>query len=824
MRLEPVRWSRQRILETQALLAEELRDVELRLGPDGVRAYLDHAVEALATNPDPEAQLRRFLFLLTLLSQHERHGWLTPPEVTRVADVAGAILKIQGISRQSSKLAWLHGDLDLVLSQIRRKEGRPWQAAWLAQNAVATGLGGSRDETHAALTTAGRALRLGNVTLALDAATRADTDPVARITRIQALRLAGRLSEAGDLARTTRVTDPSQSLELAWEDLCRIAQRSGDLTGMVNAVARGRSHRHPTYMLEATLWAKVVPSKQWLARVPRAETIRKLFPDAFRRGSHGSFFFECAAKLDRCYDNGIPLPHRLSEIGDLLEDTGRLLTFDKELLLFAAATRFLSRYHQPVLAAMVQSEYRARSLRASDGATPDVFGVAHASQAPAQADGTPKGAASRAATVTRLAAAVGGTMLKGKIKRLASPAADAERIKADEAEEVARLVVETLGKMRGPTAKIGQILSMAANRMPANVRHTMATLRDAMPPAPASDIRAIVQAEFGKPVEDLFTYWSDEPIASASIGQIHRATLPDGRDVVVKVQYSGIKEIAESDSALARLLQPVLLRLFPRTNIEELIEQSREFMIAECDYLKEAQSQTTVADFFKGDPEIVVPRVHPDYSTERVLTMDYVRGLRINDFVESATQEERNTAGRIIYRFGWESVLKHGFFNGDPHPGNFLFLPDGRVACLDFGFASPFSPTRRDQFRTLLRLFVEDDFAPFPKLFREMGYVVEGAPFDDRAAWEAGKANMTALRSKVPCRFDQRLVDQGIEKATYGFVNRAAIRLPLEDSMILRFSWCLQASLSELGAENLWVKILEPLLYGQEGRPLKRSS
>lgn len=825
MRIEPVRWARQRIIDTQAMLAEELRDVELRLGPEGVRAYLDHAIEALATNPDPEAQLRRFCFVMTLLVQHERHGWLSPAEVTRVADLAEAILKIQGINPQSSKLSWLYGDLHLVLSQIRRKEGRPWHAAWLAQTAVSVGFGGPRDEAHGALTTAGRALRLGNLTLALEATTLAADAPKAQLMRLQALRLAGRLDEADELAAKLTATDDETRLELEWEAMCRHAQRTGDLTTMVNAVARGRSHRHPTYMLEVTLWAKVVPSKQWLDRVPRVETIRKLFPDAFRRGSHNAFFYECAAKMDRSYDNGIPLPHRLTDLGALLEDTGRLLTFDKELLLFAAATRFLGRYHQPVLAALAQGEYRARSLRASDGVTADVFGIANVAASGAKPGEHPVASATgRAASMTRMAAAVGGTMLKGKLKRLASPASEAPRLKAEETAEISRIIVDVLGKMRGPTAKLGQLISMASGRLPEDIRTSLSALRDSLPPIATEDIRQVVLEEFGKPVEELFAYWSEEPIAAASIGQLHAATLHDGREVVVKVQYPGIRSTIDADAKLAKLIRPRLLKLFPSANVDEVAQLSHDQLAAECEYRKEAANQMAMAEFFKNDPDIVIPTVHMAFTTDRVITMDYVRGQKIKDFVESSTQEERDRAGRIIYRFGWESVLKHGFFNGDPHPGNFLFLEDGRVACLDFGYATVMSKERRALWNKLLRVFAEDDYPSFPMSFRALGYVVDGMPFDDASAWEVGKSTMSALRSKVPCRFDQRDIGRNIENATVGFANRSALRLPLEDAMFLRFSWCLQAALGELGAEVHWFRVMEPILYGDDSRRFKVSS
>jgi predicted unusual protein kinase regulating ubiquinone biosynthesis (AarF/ABC1/UbiB family) len=315
------------------------------------------------------------------------------------------------------------------------------------------------------------------------------------------------------------------------------------------------------------------------------------------------------------------------------------------------------------------------------------------------------GRLARATSLARLSASTGAGYLTSRLR--------GEGAEQRFHNETAERMLELLGSMKGAAMKLGQIASFVDLDLPPEVAETyhevLADLRDAAPPADPEGIAGVVRDEFGAPPQQVFACWSDEPLAAASIGQVHRARLPDGQEVVVKVQYPGVAEAVESDLANAELFVPFARLISPNLQIRPLVEELRARVIDELDYQREAQYQQAFFDRYDGHPFIRVPRVHADYCRPRVLVAEYVEGRNFDQMLTTADDEQRQRYGEIIYRFVFGSVNRFRLFNADPHPGNYLFPDDGSVVFLDFGSVKLFSSRTRDDMQDQMRALIAGD-------------------------------------------------------------------------------------------------------------------
>ncbi len=254
----------------------------------------------------------------------------------------------------------------------------------------------------------------------------------------------------------------------------------------------------------------------------------------------------------------------------------------------------------------------------------------------------------------------------------------------------AEALVKVLGNMRGAAMKIGQTLSTVdLGMVPEEVRprfqEILAGLQQDAEPVSFKAISKVVTEDLGGRLSDHFRDFAEEPIAAASIGQVHRARTREGRDVAVKVQYPGIAEAIHADLRNLRLVLRLLDVVAPGINTGAIADEIRERISEEIDYELEATNQRAMARAYRDHPFILVPRVHVDLCRERVIVSDFVEGDR---FAEARLRDQaaRDRIGEIFVRFYINGPMRHRLLNGDPHPGNAIFLADGRVAFLDFGF------------------------------------------------------------------------------------------------------------------------------------------
>jgi predicted unusual protein kinase regulating ubiquinone biosynthesis (AarF/ABC1/UbiB family) len=276
--------------------------------------------------------------------------------------------------------------------------------------------------------------------------------------------------------------------------------------------------------------------------------------------------------------------------------------------------------------------------------------------------------------------------------------------------------------LRGVAAKVGQMASYVDGIVPEGQREAyelaLRKLRDQAPTSTSAEIRALVELELGARISELFVDWEDEPVASASIGQVHRARLADGRVVAVKVQHPGIAKAVESDLENVGMLESMIGTLVGKgVNSRGILNEVKTRFREELDYRLEARRQSEFAQLFRGDPQIFVPPVISERSSLRVLTSEFVSGATLDE-AANGSEAERRAYAEALWRFVFKGNLVGGMFNADPHPGNYVFQAQGRIAFLDFGCVQPIHGGRLGPARALHRAAVARDELSFAQQVR----------------------------------------------------------------------------------------------------------
>jgi predicted unusual protein kinase regulating ubiquinone biosynthesis (AarF/ABC1/UbiB family) len=431
----------------------------------------------------------------------------------------------------------------------------------------------------------------------------------------------------------------------------------------------------------------------------------------------------------------------------------------------------------------------------------------------------PVTSSTRAARTVEMArigtSAAAGTAVHRARRALAPP----ERREAlDEAHQLrtAEQVAAALGNMKGALMKLGQMASFLDQGLPEPVRDALAELQAGAPPMAPELARATAEASFGQPLEALFAEWDDEPLAAASIGQVHRARTHDGRAVAVKVQYPGVRDAIGADLDNAGLLFAGMGLLFPGMEPGPLVAELRERLVEELDYRLEAENLAFFAREYRDHPFIHVPEVFPELSTDQVLTTELVEGARFAEVEHSWSQAERDLAAEAIYRFVFRSLYRLHAFNGDPHPGNYLFHPGGRVTFLDFGLVKHFERHDVDVLARMVEAIVlRDDMPGYRRALADAGFLPLDAPFTDEQIEDYFGHFYDFVRQDRTMTITPEWSSESVRRffdptGPHGEVMKTA-NVPPAFVIIQRINLGLFAVLGELGATANWRRIAEEL-------------
>jgi len=299
----------------------------------------------------------------------------------------------------------------------------------------------------------------------------------------------------------------------------------------------------------------------------------------------------------------------------------------------------------------------------------------------------------------------------------------------------------------GPTfIKLGQILSSRPDILPSHWVEELSELQDAVPAFPMAEVRAQIERGLGRKVEECFAVLEETPLASASIAQVHRAVTHAGERVVVKVQRPRILQRIESDVGILYQLARVVEAVIEETGVYTptgIVEEFDRSIHEELDFTNEARNARSMAEASKDRPTLVIPRVHDELSSEGVLTLDYVEGVKVSDVTRERGYDPEQVARNII-EAAFRQIFEDGLFHGDPHPGNVLVLPDNRVALLDFGLVGRLTRPMQEALVTLIVATALRDPDTMARMLNRIGVPDDHTPF-------------TAFRADIATLFDRYL-------------------------------------------------------------------
>jgi predicted unusual protein kinase regulating ubiquinone biosynthesis (AarF/ABC1/UbiB family) len=390
--------------------------------------------------------------------------------------------------------------------------------------------------------------------------------------------------------------------------------------------------------------------------------------------------------------------------------------------------------------------------------------------------------------------------------------------------EAAEQIVAALGTMKGAAMKVGQVMSfLDVGVVPEEYREEfqrkLAALRDAAPTVSFKEMRTVIEDELDDPLDEVFESFDEEPIAAASIGQVYRARLHDGRDVAVKVQYPGVAAAVRADMQNLGLILRLAKRIAPGMDPQAIGREISERIHEELDYELEAQNQRALARIFRGHPFIVVPAVVTSLSRERVLVSDYVEGTGFED-LKTYSQEDRDRIGEILFRFYFGCLYRHHQFSGDPHPGNSRLLADGRMAFFDFGLFKRMPPGAVELEIAVARAIIEGDKDTIMRLGTEVGFFPEPEKFDSDRVLEHFRAatswyTVDEVTELSPEYATQVLIDMSDPRSEY-FGQLRHESAPPDHIFGRRMEVLTLAVLSQLHARGNFHRIAREWFYDDE--------
>lgn len=413
-------------------------------------------------------------------------------------------------------------------------------------------------------------------------------------------------------------------------------------------------------------------------------------------------------------------------------------------------------------------------------------------------EGLAKGFRQRTMATAKLAGKMGVSYVKRAVKGPGSDTADREAAIKGAVE-----LVEQLGKLKGLAMKVGQIASYVPGAFPPEAQKVLAELQSRSTPVRFEHLEEVLTQDLGAPASQLFDDFDREPVASASVGQVHRARY-QGRDVAVKIQYPEVKALMTSDLKMVSMFSRVLVVGTPNDG-EALAKELRDRMLEECDYALEARRQRLFRDLYGRLPGCRVPEVITERSSPRVLTSEWIDGLPFERFAEESSQEQKNEAGAKIFDAVFQTLFHHGIYNGDPHPGNYLFTKDGEVVFLDFGCVREFSATFLDNWKPMERAMHARDREGVRRAFPATGMMgVPADKFDWDLHWEVMEYVCRPYQPPQPFRFTQEYVAESYDRLLFNAKVAGMIATPPEWLLINRVHWGLNSVLGRLHATSDW--------------------
>ncbi|MGH2730951.1 MAG: ABC1 kinase family protein, partial [Actinomycetota bacterium] len=388
-------------------------------------------------------------------------------------------------------------------------------------------------------------------------------------------------------------------------------------------------------------------------------------------------------------------------------------------------------------------------------------------------------------------------------------------------QQTAKQLVDMLGEMKGAAMKLGQLASFYEFSAPgeylSTYRDALTMLQNSAPPMDPEASKSVIEEEFGRPVDQVFDKFEDDAIAAASIGQVHRAALPSGEPVAVKVQYPGVDAAVRSDLKNLSAMTKLSVAIAPNLDPKEVTNEVRDRVLEELDYRREATNQAKFSELFAGHPFIVVPKVYPDYCKTRVITQEFIDGEPFLSALEW-DQADRDRLAETVFRFFYGSLNRFLLFSADPHPGNYLLLPGGRVAFLDFGLVRAVDPGTLKLLLEVVLSLIDEDKERARRALEGLGILNRRTPEID-AIWEHLKLLNSPVLEDRPFKIDPPLVHRiaaaGFDPRSKAFQTLRKVGVPGVMVTFNRMSFGVASLLARLEATANWQAIARELWRGE---------
>jgi predicted unusual protein kinase regulating ubiquinone biosynthesis (AarF/ABC1/UbiB family) len=445
---------------------------------------------------------------------------------------------------------------------------------------------------------------------------------------------------------------------------------------------------------------------------------------------------------------------------------------------------------------------------------------------PASAELT-KGRARRVLKVGALTTSVGGSYIWHALKRPFQSEARTEReLLATHVRNAIRLVQRST-ELKGAFMKLTQMLSMRSDLLPPAALQVLSTVQSSVPPMSYAVIRSQLARELGAPPEDLFAHFDTEAFAAASLGQVHRAVLPTGEDVVVKIQYPGVDDTVEQDLKNVRALLQMLMRIGrdvmrQKIDVAEITAELEERLREELDYVKEGANLRRFGQLFADDPEVVIPEPYPAFSSRRVLTMSALDGYPLQEILAPGVDQELKDWVAIKYfRVLWRQIFEFGLLHTDPHPGNYLITHHPRLCMLDLGSVRAFPETIRAAYVALADAALRGDAAAMSESFIRLGFL----DADDDPTPMLRILHLVLeplLEDRVHDPRDYQAVDRAMEIAQISFEHRI-FKAPGHRLFLTRALYGLESYVQQFGTVTNWHRVFAECV-ARAARPRQRTA
>ena len=405
------------------------------------------------------------------------------------------------------------------------------------------------------------------------------------------------------------------------------------------------------------------------------------------------------------------------------------------------------------------------------------------------ADDIKRGSARRNAKLASLPVGMAGRAALGFGKRLTGKSKD--DVNAELMEKAANQLFNVLGELKGGAMKVGQALSVLEAAIPEEFgepyREALTKLQKDAPPLSAAKVHRVLDGQLGTKWRDRFTSFDDEPVASASIGQVHKGVWSDGREVAVKIQYPGADEALRADLKTMRRLTSMLKQLAPGADVQAVVDELIERTEMELDYRLEADNQRAFAKAYEGHPHFFVP--HVVGSAPKVMVSEWTEGKSMAEIIRKGTPDERDLCGTRLFELTFDAPTRVGMMHGDAHPGNFMMMADGRMTVIDFGAVAPLPDGLPVEMGMMIRYALEKNYDLLLPAMEKIGFIRAGEQLSVEAVDEMLAQYVEPMQVPVfhyTRRWLQRHAAQNMERAPQQIKMARQMDLPASLAIPLR--------------------------------------